>query len=236
MTDQPARLARTAGALYLAMMPFGFFAIVYLPSILLVPGDATATLQRVAGAETLIRLGTASHLIGQLLFLCLVLTLYRLLAPVQRARAILMVMLATIGISLTLYNEVHHLSALGLVQPAMSAGWSAEQLASLVTQHLAARAHGILLSQVFWGLWLLPLGALVIQAGWFPRLIGPLLLLAGLGYLIDVSLQLLLPSVTLRVSAFTFIGEVVFPVWLLVRGAQAAVGPPSEPIAGAYAV
>ncbi len=107
------RFARLAGALYIAMMPFGFFGIVYVPSVLLVPGDAAATLQKVVASDNLLRMGTVSHILGQLIFIFLVLTLFRLLQAVHQPRAVLMVVVALIGVPLTLYNEVNHLTILG---------------------------------------------------------------------------------------------------------------------------
>lgn len=214
------RFARLAGALYIAMMPFGFFGIVYVPSVLLVPGDAAATLQKVMASEHLLRMGTVSHIIGQVIFLLLVLTLFRLLQAVHQPQVVLMVVVALIGVPLTLYNEVNHLTILALLDPRQSAVWPPEQLASLVTLLLTARGNGVVLSQVFWGLWLLPLGFLVIRAGFLPPLLGYLLVVAGLGYLVDVTLHLLAPSVSLRVTTFTFIGELLLPLWLLIRGVK----------------
>lgn len=219
------RSARVAGILYLAMMPFGFFGIVYVPLVLKVPADPAATLQRVMDSEKLIRLGTASHIVGQILFIFLVLALFRLLQSVSQSKAVLMAVLAIVGVPLTLYNEVHHLMILTLLDPAEASVWPAEQLSSLVVQHLTARANGVLLSQIFWGLWLLPLGYLVILAGYFPRILGILLVVAGLGYLIDVAIQLLAPSVTLRVSQLTFVGELLFPLWLVARGPSTSANP-----------
>lgn len=230
MTDPATlrRLARTAGALYLAMMPFGFFGIVYVPSVLLVPGDATATLQKVMASESLLRLGTASHVIGQIIFILLVLTLFRLLQGVNQPQAVLMTVVALIGVPLTLYNEVNHLTLLSLIDPAHSAAWPASQLSSTAMLLMTARSNGVVLSQVFWGLWLLPLGYLVIRATFLPSFLGVLLVVAGLGYLVDVTLQLLVPSVSLRVSAFTFIGELLFPLWLLIRGVGLPHSSPSD--------
>lgn len=222
------RSAKVAGALYLAMMPFGFFGIVYVPSILLVPGDSAATFHKVMASEGLLRAGTVSHFVGQILFIFLALALFRLLQAVNHPHAVLMAVFAIVGVPLTLYNEVHHLAVLSLLDPRQSAAWSAEQLSSLVMLLMTARSDGIILSQVFWGLWLLPLGYLVLRASFLPSFLGVLLIVAGLGYLSDVGIQLLLPSVTFRLSQFTFVGELLFPLWLLIRGVK-----PVPPVAAA---
>ena len=82
---------------------------------------------------------------------------------------------------------------------------------------LEMREQGILVTQIFWGLWLLPLGLLVFESGFLPKLVGILLAIAGAGYVIDSATQLLFPGVT-TISQFTFVGEVLFTLWLLIKG------------------
>src|SRR5512144_2869274 len=90
------RTARLAGALYLAAMPFAFFGIMYVPSVLLVPGDPAATSRNILASQWLFRSGTVSHLIGQIIFIFQVLALYRLLKPVNENHAALMVILVLV--------------------------------------------------------------------------------------------------------------------------------------------
>ena len=89
--------ARLAGGLYLSLMPFGIFTFVYLPSVLLVRGDATATSRNIMAAEWLFRSGTVSHLLSQIIVVFLALALYRLLEPVSKDHAVLMVVLSSSG-------------------------------------------------------------------------------------------------------------------------------------------
>jgi hypothetical protein len=78
------RTARLAGALYLGAMPFAFLGLMYVPSVLVVPGDPAATSRNILASEWLFRSGTVSHLTGQIIFIFQVLALYRLLKPVNR--------------------------------------------------------------------------------------------------------------------------------------------------------
>lgn len=75
-----------------------------------------------------------------------------------------------------------------------------------------------LITQIFWGLWLLPLGYLVFKSGLLPRILGILLIIGGFGYLIDFFIFILFPNFDVTVSQFAFIGELLFPLWLLVKG------------------
>lgn len=83
---------------------------------------------------------------------------------------------------------------------------------------LGLRQSGILLTQVFWGLWLLPLGLLVFRSGFLPKLLGILLVIGCAGYVIDSGTHLLFPDFAATISQFTFIGELLLPLWLLIKG------------------
>ena len=86
---------------------------------------------------------------------------------------------------------------------------------------LDMRRSGILVNQIFWGLWLVPLGLLVFSSRFLPKLLGPLLVIAGVGYLSDSATQLLFQGLP-TISQFTFIGELLFPLWLLIKGVNVA--------------
>ncbi len=109
------KTARVAGVLYLVLAAFGAFGILYPPS-LLVPGDAAATAQNIMGAESLFRLSIVSGLIGQTIFIFLVLALYQLLKPVNRDHAVFMVVLAPISVPITMLNAVSQTAALLVVE------------------------------------------------------------------------------------------------------------------------
>src|SRR6266508_816711 len=98
------RTARRAGGLYLSLALFGFYSFVYVPSVLLVRGDAATTSRNILASERLFRSGTVSHLISQVVVVFLVLALYRLLKPVNRDHAALMVVLALLSIPIAFLN------------------------------------------------------------------------------------------------------------------------------------
>lgn len=211
------RTARLAGALYLALMPFGFFGIIYVPSVLVVPGDAVTTSRNIMASEWLFRSGTVSHLISQVILIFLVLALYRLLKPVNKSHAMLMVVLALPAVPIAFLNEVNHLAALRLLANADDGAFTANQLRAQAMLFLDMRENGILFALVFWGLWLLPLGLLVFRSGFLPKLLGVLLVISGAGYVIDSGTQLLSPGFA-TISQFTFVGEILLTLWLLIRG------------------
>jgi hypothetical protein len=128
-----------------------------------------------------------------------------------------MVVLALLGIPIAFLNEVNHLAALRLLSSADDGAFTASQLQAQAMLFLDMRQNGIFVAQVFWGLWLLPLGFLVFRSGFLPKLLGILLVIGGVGYLLDSGTQLLFPGVA-TIGQFTFIGELLFPLWLLIKG------------------
>jgi hypothetical protein len=104
------RTARLAGGLHLSLLPFGFFSFVYVPSVLLVRGAAAATARNIMASEGLFRGGIISHLISQVIVVFLVLALYRLLEPVNKDRAVVMAVLALLGIPISVAAEVNRLT------------------------------------------------------------------------------------------------------------------------------
>jgi hypothetical protein len=213
------RIARLAGGLYLSLAPFGVFGIMYVPSVLIVPGDAATTASNIMASEGLFRSGIASHLIGQTIFIFLVLALYKLLKSVNRDCASLMVVLALLGVPIAFLNEVNHFAVLLLLSGKdYLAAFDIEQLHAQAMLFLDLRSYGILIAQIFWGLWLLPLGYLIYRSGFLPRVLGVLLMIGCFGYVSDSFMLILFPSSNATISQFTFIGELLFPLWLLFKG------------------
>jgi len=213
------KTARVAGFLYLLLVPFSVFGIIYVPTTLVAPGDAATTADNIMASEGLFRSGTVSHLIGQTIFIFLVLVLYRLLKSVNRNQAVAMVVLALVGVPIAFINEINHFAVLLLLSGAdYLAAFEPKQLQAQVMLFLELREYGIVIAQIFWGLWLFPLGYLVFKSNFLPWAIGILVMISGFGYLIDSTVLFLFPGFDVTISLFTFIGELLLPLWLLIKG------------------
>ena len=213
------RTARFAGFLYLILAVCGGFAEFAVRQGMIVPGDAAATVGNIMASESVFRLGVVSELVGQAVFILLVLTLYRLLKPVNQNQAVLMVMLVIVAVTITCINMLNQFAALLLLSGAdYLAVFSAAQVQALVMYFLNMHEAGYLIAQVFFGLWLLPLGYLIYKSGFMPKIVGVLLMVACFGYLIDVFTFFLIPSFEVVVSEYTFVGELVLLLWLLIKG------------------
>lgn len=131
----------------------------------------------------------------------------------------LMVVLALLGVPIAFLFEVNHLAVLLLLSGTdYLTAFDTDQLHALAMLFLDLRNYGILVAQIFWGLWLLPLGYLVFRSGFLPGLLGVLLMIGCFGYVLDVVVLILSPNSNVTISQFTFIGELLLPLWLLFKG------------------
>jgi hypothetical protein len=184
-----------------------------------VSGDAATTAQRILASESLYRLSIVSALLVQIINIAVAVLLYQLLKPVNRNQAVLMVLLILLGVPISMLNELNQFAVLVVLHGANSViGLTAEQVHGLVPLLLAVHQYGIQIASIFWGLWLLPMGYLVFRSGFLPWILGILLVIGCVGYLIQSVAAFLFPSFTFQVALFTFWGEVLFPLWLLIRG------------------
>jgi hypothetical protein len=216
--SQIQKTARLAGLLYLALAALSAFGLVYVPSMLIVPGDAAATANNIVTSESLFRLGFVSDLVAFTVNIFVALLLYKLLKPVNRGIASLMVILILMGLAIGMLNELNQFAALLILGSDYLTAFTAAQSQALASLFLDLYEHGFTIAHIFWGLWLFPMGYLVFKSGFLPKVIGVLLIVAGLGYLTDFTLFFLFPDITVTVSDFTFVGEVVLILWLLIRG------------------
>jgi hypothetical protein len=196
----------------------------YVPSKLMVHGNAAATAGNIAASEMLFRLGIAGELIGQAAFIFVALALYDLLKGVSRRHASLMVILIVVSIPIALVNELNSIAALVLVRGAeFLAVFEKPQRDALAMLFLNLRHHGFVVAEIFWGLWLFPLGLLVYRSRFLPRFLGVWLAFAGIAWVILSLTGILLPQYQNKVDTYSqpaFIGEIVFMLWLAIKGAQ----------------
>jgi hypothetical protein len=226
-TKNPGRFA---GLLYVLISIPGAFALIYVPSKLIVQGNATATANNIAASETLFRAGIAAQLISQILFMWVALALYDLLKGVNQRRAALMLTLIVVSIPIALLNELNAIAALILVRGAdFLSIFEKTQRDALAMLFLNLHSRGFGIAAIFWGLWLLPLGLLVYRSGFLPRILGVLLMANCFSYVVTSFTSLLLPQYGKIVDRWMTplqFGELLFMFWLLIKGAN------PKPLAG----
>ena len=215
------KVAWVAGLSLLLMGGLGPFALLGVLQNLLVPADASATVDNIVSSPGLFRSRVAALLIVIMLDVVVAWALYVLLGPVNRAVALLMAWLrvayaAIFAAALTNLLDVAQLldTSEGLTLPQEQL--HAHVMTSLSSFHIgfAGIALGI------FGLHLFALGYLVFKSTNFPRFLGALVAVAGAGYLFDSFGTILVPNYSLTVGAFTFVGEVLLIFWLLRRAVK----------------
>jgi hypothetical protein len=213
----PMVWARTAGLLYLIAGLPAPFALVYLPSRLIVRGDAAATAANILASEGLYRLGILTLIYNAVLSIFLVLALYRVLQVVNKNAASLMVIFTLVAVPISLLNELNSLAVLMLLKGGDTlSAFTTTQLQSMAYFFLRLHGQGINIAQIFWGLWLFPLGYLIYKSGFIPRWIGVLLIIACFGYVIQSIAAFL--GYNLSIIFYTGWGEMVILLWLLIKG------------------
>jgi hypothetical protein len=214
--DSEKRLARIAGSLYLVVALLGGFAELYVRARTVVPGNAADTAGNIRASATLFRLGFASDLVQATFFLFTAMALYLLLRHVNELVARAMVVIVAVSVAIICLNLLNQYMALQV-----ATGEGSDALAGLFADMHAA---GYLIAQIFFGLWLLPLGYLVYRSGFFPRAIGVLLAIGCFGYLADTFVQFLAPGIAESIEPFVVapaaLGELSLVVWLLVKGVR----------------
>ena len=218
------KAARFAGLLYLLMSIPAPLSLIYIPSVLIVSGDAAATASKIKASELLYRFGIAGNLLGQTIFIFVGLALYDLFKGVNRKLSLVMLVLVLVSVPISLLNELNQFAALILLGGAnFLSAFDSRQLNALLMVFLKLHGNGFLIAEIFWGLWLFPFGALVYKSGFLPRILGVLLVPAGFAYLAVTVTHLLFPSYGDIVSRFASVlqfGELPIIFWLLIKGAN----------------
>jgi hypothetical protein len=221
----PKRLARTAGLLYLFVGIFGGFSEGFVDPKMYVAGNATATAANVVSHAGLVRLGVVAHLLDGTFFVFLALTLYVLLQNAQKSVARAMLVLVALATGIICLNAVFEFEGLRVATDgAYAAAFGAAGSDALVLLLLDAQHYGTLVAQIFFGLWLVPLGYLAHRSRLFPRWLSAVLVLGGVCYLLDLLAAFLAPALGQAIHGFVIIpsavAEMAMVLYLLVVGVR----------------
>jgi hypothetical protein len=216
------RTARLTGLLYFIQLPLAIFGIMYVPMALVAPLDALVTMNNIASAEMTFRLSIGAALLVQVSHLIIVLLLYKILSPASRTAAVYMVVFMAVSVPITMLNELLNFGILTLVNaPPFLASFSSDQINSLVMLFHTLHEDGIFIAQIFWGLWLIPMAIMIIKSDFLPKILGYITLLVALSYTVDFFTGMLAPQFGIAFSETIGFLEVLFPLWLLIRGVNA---------------
>ncbi|MCA2227512.1 DUF4386 domain-containing protein [Nonomuraea aurantiaca] len=213
------RAALVAGIALLALAILAGLANFGVVENLVTEGDAEKTAQHIRDSQELFRFGVVGLLLAAILDVVVAWALLVVFKPVHEGIATLAAWLRAV------YAGVFTvaIAQLAAVPPLLDA---AERPQAYTTGQLHAEAllkinafHEIWDAGLsLFGLHVVLLGYLAYKSGYVPRLLGVLLVIAGLGYLVDSLGAFLVPDYSLEAAMFTFVGEVALMIWLLVKG------------------
>jgi len=214
------RYARAAGIMFLISFVAGSFGEFYVPSKLIVAGNAAATVSNIVDHEMLFRLGFAGYLLEALCDVALALVLYVLLKPVHRNLALLSAFFGLLSTALFAVCEMLFFCAPFLVKnPVFAQSFTREQLDALVYFLVRVYASGAALFMVFYGSASLIRGYLIYRSGYIPRFIGVLFGLVGIAFIVKNFTLVLAPAYSWDLLlAPAPITVVVLAVWFLAKG------------------
>ena len=210
------RLARIGGVLYLLVGIFGGFAEGYVEPKMYVAGNAAATAANVVANSGLVRMGVVADLLDATIFVFLALTLYILLKDVHKSAARAMLVLVALAAGITCLSAVFEFEGLRVATGGVDlAGVGIGGSNALVLLLLDIQHYGLLTAQIFFGLWLVPLGYLAYKSGRFPRALGVLLIAGGACYLVDMLAAFLVPDVGKAIHSYVTIPSAIAEVWMV---------------------
>ncbi|MDB5506730.1 MAG: hypothetical protein JWR75_1368 [Devosia sp.] len=226
------KTARIAGALYLGVGVFGGFAQGFVGPKLYAARDAATSAMNVATNSGLVRLGVVADLVNQVLFIVLALTLYGMLKHVRPGVARVMVAFVAIAVAIASLNAVFLFEALQVATDASYAtALSTSGANALIMTLLDMQHYGLLIAQIFFGLWLAPLGYLAYKSQLFPKVLAGVLILGAVCYLIDVMAALLFPDFGSMIHGFVVIPCAVAEIWMVLYLLVIGVRTPRQPVA-----
>jgi Domain of unknown function (DUF4386) len=219
----PRVYARIGGALYLIIIVVGLFAEVGVRGKLVVSGDATATARNIVASPLLWRSGVAGELFMLTCAVALTLIFYVLLRPVSKHLALLAAFFNLVSIAIQATYQLNLLQgSFALADAAYLKVFEPSQLHALAYLAIKSHGYGYGIALIFFGCECIVLGYLILRSGFFPRLLGLLMQIAGVCYLVNSFALILAPTLAdmlfPAVLIPAFIGEASFCVWLLVKG------------------
>lgn len=215
------KTARIAGILFLMMVVFGIAAEILFRQKIFSSSDITVTANNILSNNFLYRAGILSDMLMSLSYLFTALVLYKLFSSVDKNMAATMVVFATAGSVLLLFNVLIEIAPLYILSSNdYLNGFEISQKQSLAMLFYNLYQHGYMIGQIFFALWVLPLGILIYKSGFIPKVIGVLFILETIFGLMSVIVHFLMPNATVEniMMIPMMIAEFSFMFYLLIRG------------------
>jgi hypothetical protein len=231
MYSERQRTARVTGAFYLALGIAGIVGFLVARTALYVPDDADATLANLADRQGLARLGIAAEMTTVVAQALVALWFYRLFRGVDRFAAGALMAFGFMNAVAILVGAMFTVTALGTARGDVPAPDGDQAATAQLMYEFSGAAWGV--GELFFGLWLIPMGLLVARSGFMPRFLGRLLMVGGGVYLLMAYLDVLWPdhpeAVVTALSLVPTAGEFWIIGYLLIIGTRREAPEPVAP-------
>jgi|SRR5579871_2076330 len=222
-TISPQWYARVGGAAYLLIILTGGYDEMFIRSGMTVAGNPEATMNNIIASSLKWRIGIALDLVQHIGDVVLMMCLYMLLKPVNKNLALFAMLFTIIQTSVLIANKLNLFTPLFLSNDAAYLkAFDPKQLQALSYVSLRMHEHGFGVALIFFSFDCLVNGYLIFRSGYFPKLIGVLMQLAGICYLINSFSMIVAPDFSGKlfpvILLVPFVGELSLCLWLLLKG------------------
>ena len=213
----PRPSARITGVVYLLYFLTAISGELFMKG-LVVAGDTAATANNILAHQPLFRLGLAISLISTACYIAVTAFLYGLFKPVNRRLSLLAAFFSLVGLAILAFSSLFQLASLVVLGgSSYLSAFNVNQLRALTLMFFEMNTQAVDISLVFFGFYCLLIGCLIFRSAFLPRILGVLMVLAGLGWLTFLS-----PPLANYLSPYIlvlgFLAELLLCLWLLVMG------------------
>jgi hypothetical protein len=215
------KIARTAGLLYLLYMITSFIANLFGKFVFV---EAPVTVNRIMTHAVQFRIGFVINLFSVVLFLFAAWALYVLLKPVNKDLAVLFLLFNVAGFAVWLFTSLCLFGSLVILNGTEAfKAFQPDQLHALAVFFFGLYKTGVVIAQVPYGVWLFPLGYLVLKSRFLPKILGMLLIADGICQFVYVCQRLIFPAlayIAYPCMVISFIAEVSLALWLAIKAVK----------------
>jgi hypothetical protein len=211
---------RIVGIFYLGTILFGMFAQIIRSNILIFDNNISI-LEKIDSSIFILRLAFISDLLMILFYFLTAWTLFNLLKNINKNQSLLFFIFTIISVSIMSMNMINHVAIIEINSSGYFNMDNQHDLKSLSQFFSKLHSYGYLIAQIFFGLWLFPLGNIIIKSKLMPKYFGIMLIAATFGHLLEIIVTFIIPDYNIITSPgliIAMIGEFSFCFWLLFKG------------------
>jgi hypothetical protein len=216
--NSTAKIARTAGLFYLLYVITSVIANLFGKFVFV---EAPVTVNHIMTHAFQFRIGFVINLFSVVLFLLAAWALYVLLKPVNKDFALLFLLFNVAGFVVWLFSSLCLFASLVILNGGETINvFQPDQLQALAVFFVNLYKFGVVIAQVPYGVWLFPLGYLVLKSGYLPKILGVLLFADGICQFVYVCQRFVFPDlgiIAYPCFVISFIAEVSLALWLSIK-------------------